>query len=81
MILNILLLIIFFQLFFDKLREGMMSEINEIDITPPFLGVECELNPNEKFPSYDKMKKTYTNKNKSVYNQKENILKYATSSC
>ena len=84
MILNIILLIIIFQLFLERVREGMTDEIPEkkpIDIETPDLGIVCDPNINVKFPWYDKVTNTYTNKNKFVSNQYDNILKYATTPC
>jgi hypothetical protein len=86
MILNIILLIIFFHLFLEKIKNGLIEGMSEktekaIDIEPPYLGIECDPNINIVYPWYDKTKNLYTNKKKYMAKQYENILEYARTSC
>jgi hypothetical protein len=77
MILKIILLIIFFQLFFECFREGMEDYVYDTD--PPFLGidVEDELNENILYPIYNPEDKTYHNDNNFLFYNRSNISKYA----
>jgi hypothetical protein len=78
MILKIILLIIIFQLCLERFREGME---NSFDIEPPPLGPDCYGDINILFPVYDKERKLYTNKNRYLRNNRENIVTYATNPC
>ena len=91
MILKILLLIIFFQLFLECFREGMIGSKNTSDDTSspqledieyPILIKGCSYEKdNVKFPYYNQTNNTYTNKNNFLYNNFQNILKAASTSC
>ena len=90
MILKILLLIIFFQLFLECFREGMIGQESEVEKETPFnledivLSKDCPYNDNRnniKYPYYNQTLNTYTNKNNFLNNNYENILKYATTPC
>jgi len=92
MILKIIILIIFFQLFLEcfRFREGAENEkpaepgeatYTSFNIDFSNIGTECEIENNIKFPAYNPLEKIYTNKNNFLYNNRQNILKYATTSC
>lgn len=90
MILKILLLIIFFQLFLECFREGMIGQMSEVEKETSFnledivLSKDCSYNDNLyniKYPYYNQTLNTYTNKNNFLYNNYQNILKYATTPC
>ncbi len=79
MILKIILLIIFFQLILETFREGMAD--TTFDLESPSLDTTCEYNRNIKKPYYNQTLNTYTNKNEFLYNNRENIIYYATANC
>ena len=91
MILKILVLIIFFQLFLEcfRFREGVENESKAPDeasytsfnLDFSNIGTECEIDNNIKLPAYNPYEKIYTNKNNFLYNNHQNILKYASTSC
>ncbi len=82
MILKIILLIIIFHLClegFRKTLEGMDDK--PFDIEYPDLDIECEIDLNVKYPAYNREKNTYSNKNNYLFNNRENIIKSANTSC
>ena len=94
MILKILLLIIFFQLFLETFREGMIfsntnvtateppsSTINNSFLEIPNLNTDCSFNENIKFPHYNQTDNLYTNKNNFLSNNYQNILNAIKSTC
>ena len=79
MLLKIILLVIFLQLGLERFREGMTNQY--LDIEPPFLGVDCYSDVNILFPTFDKDKKTFSDKKRYLRNNRENIVTFATSPC
>lgn len=79
MILKILLLIIFFQLFLERFREGMDDYVYDTD--PPSLDTGCDFDENIYYPIYNPEDKTYHNDNNFLYHNYDTILKYAKGTC
>ena len=72
MLLYIILFVVALNLLYDLTYvEGMEAG----------LGVQCSLNPNVLFPKYNPTLNVYTNDNDTLYNNYQNILLAAKSSC
>lgn len=76
MILNFIMGLVFFYLFIELLwkKEGFDTDV-------PGMGINCEFDINIKYPMYDLNNNTYTNRNNYLYNNYQNIIKYASTPC
>ena len=81
MILNIILMVVFLKLMVDLFRQRQ-TQREGMDLELPVLNIkECDYDINIVFPYYDEANNLYTDKSDFMYNNYQNILKYASNPC